>query len=205
MRHSLLRIVGVALALGTHTSSAQTTFRRADIDSTGQLHILLSNGHVIQPSKDSDQVAVEQVTVSADHRMVGWVALYPNCCTSYPIPLRLVLLRTDGGRTVISNALPIWQWAFATDRRSVVIRQAPVHGAAPMSYEQRDIRTGRLIAEAQMDSTTPPSALPAWVRPAMPRPAPLPSSQFKLSVRSSQVGRVTASTMSNCSSPQLKP
>ena len=174
MRRSLLLLVGVAFALGAHTSFAQATFRRADIDSTGQLRIFLSNRHVIRPPKDSDQVAVEQITVSVDHRTVGWVVLFPNCCTSYPIPLKLVLLRTDGGRTVISNELPIWQWAFAADRRSVVIRQAPVHGAAPMGYEQRDIWTGRLIADVQMDSATPPAALPAWVRAAMPRRAPLP-------------------------------
>ena len=174
MRHSPLLIVGVALALRTHTSSAQRTYRRVDVDSTGQLRLVLSNKHVIRPPKDSDQVAFEQVTMSADRRIVGWVALYPNCCTSYPVPLKLVLLRMDGGRTAISNALPIWQWAFAADGQSVVIRQAPIHGAAPMSYERRDIRTGRLIATAQTDSTTLPKALPAWVRAAMPRQEPLP-------------------------------
>src|SRR5829696_4909953 len=148
MRHSPLLVVVVALALRTHTSSAQRTYRRADIDSSGELRIVLSTNRVIRPSKDSNQVAFDQVTMSADHRIVGWVALYPNCCTSYPIPLRLVLLRADGGRTVIGNDLPIWQWAFAADGRSVAIRQAPVHGAAPMYYERRDIRTGRVIATA---------------------------------------------------------
>jgi hypothetical protein len=175
MRLSPLLIVGVALALGSHASSAQRTYRRAHVDSMGQLRIVLSNNRVIRPSKDSGQVGFEQVTLSADRRTVGWVALYPNCCTSYPIPLRLVLLRADGGRTVISNELPIWQWAFAADGRTVAIRQAPVHGAAPMFYEQRDIRTGRLVATATTDSTPPPSALPVWARDVMPRQAPLPA------------------------------
>jgi hypothetical protein len=168
MRNSPLVIACVALGLGTHTSSAQRAYRRADIDSTGQLRIVLATNHVIRPSKDSDQVAFEQVALSADHRIVGWVALFPNCCTSYPIPLKLVLLRIDGSRTVISNALPIWQWAFAPDGKNVVIRQAPVHGGAPMSYELRAIRTGRLIAAAQMDSATR-TALPPWARAAIPR------------------------------------
>ena|SRR5215204_5273168 len=174
MRLSPLLIVGVALALGSHTSSAQRTYRRAHVDSMGQLRIMLSNNRVIRPSKDSGQVGFEQVTMSADRRTVGWVALYPNCCTSYSIPLRLVLLRADGGRTVISNELPIWQWAFAADGRTVAIRQAPVHGAAETSYERRDIRTGRLLATAQSDSATPPSALPVWARQAMPKRGPLP-------------------------------
>ena len=174
MRRSPLLIVGVALALGAHMASAQRTVRRADLDSSGRLRIVLSRGEVIRPSKDSDQVAFEQIAVSADRRTVGWVALHPNCCTSYPIPLKLVLLRADGGRTVISNELPIWQWAFTDDGRSVAIRQAPVHGAAPTSYERRDIRTGYLMATAMGDSTSRAAALPAWARGAMPRRASSP-------------------------------
>jgi hypothetical protein len=175
MRLSPLLIVGVALALGAHTSFAQATYRRADIDSTGQVRIVLSSNRVIRPSRDSGQVGFEQVAMSADHRIVGWVGIYPNCCTSYPIPLRLVLLRAGGGRTVINNDLPIWQWAYSADGRSVAIRQAPVHFAAMTSYERRDIRTGRLLATAQSDSTKPPSALPVWARDVMQRQAPLPA------------------------------
>src|SRR5262245_62715246 len=162
-------VVGIALVAGTDTASAQQTYRRADIDSTGQLRILLSTGHVLRPPKDSDQVSFDQVALSADHRIVGWVADYPNCCTSYPIPLKLVLLRTGGARTVIHNGRPIWQWAFAANGRSVVIRQAPVHGAGPVNYELRDIRTGRVIATVQTEAdSTPSTAFPQWVRPVLP-------------------------------------
>jgi hypothetical protein len=172
-KHGILAlIVGFALALGTHASPAQRTFSTADVDATGQLRIVRSNTRVIRPAADSGQVGFEQVAMSADHRTVGWVALYPNCCTSYPIPLALVLLRTDGRRTVISNEFPIWQWAFVGDGRSVVIRQAPVHGAAPTFYERRDVRTGRVLATARAD-TSAPEALPAWVRGAMPKRAPV--------------------------------
>jgi hypothetical protein len=168
-RASVHLIVGGALALGTRTASAQPTYRRADVDSTGQLRILLSNARVIQPPRDSGQVSFGQAALSADHRIVGWVALYPNCCTSYPIPLELVLLRLDGRRTVISNSLPIWQWAFARDGRNVVIRQGPVHGAAPLHYELRDLRTGRWKATAQIPTNSGRrTALPQWVRDAMP-------------------------------------
>ena len=169
MHNGTVLIVCIGLALGSRPSSAQRTVRHADIDSTGQLRIVLSDKRVISPPKDSTQVTFEQLAISADHRVAGWVALYPNCCTTYPIPLRLVLLRADGGRTVIGNDMPIWQWAFAADGRSVVIRQAPVHGAAPTSYERRDIRTGRVTATAVADSSFDP-ALPAWARVAQPSP-----------------------------------
>ena len=168
-----LLIAWGGLALVTHTSTAQTTFHRADVDSTGQLRIVLSNQRTIRPPKDSDQVAFEQVSLSSDHRAVGRVALYPNCCTTYPIPMKLVLLRVDGGRTVIASEMPIWQWGFAADGRSVVIREAPLHGDAPMFYELHDMRTGRLIASAETDSSSH-AALPPWARAAMKREPPLP-------------------------------
>ena len=168
-----LRVVALALVVAAHASAAQATFRRADVDSAGQLRIMLSNDRVIRPSKDSGQVGVEQVALSRDHRTVGWAALYPNCCTSYPIPLELVLLRSTGARTVIRGDLPVWQWGFAADGKSVVIREAPVHGAAPAVYERRDIRTGHVIATVTVDSTArAPATLPEWARVAMPRRAP---------------------------------
>jgi hypothetical protein len=103
--------------------------------------------------------------------MVGWVALYPNCRTSYPIPLELVLLGSGRRRTVISNGSPIWRWAFSANGRNVVIRQAPVHGDAPDHYELHEIATGRLIATAERDRSRP-GVLPEWARPAAPRQAP---------------------------------
>jgi len=168
----LALVVGVALALRPHASPAQGTFRSANVDAAGQLRIVRSNAEVVRPAADSGQVGFEQVALSTDHRIVGWVALYPNCCTSYPIPLTLVLLHSDGRRTVISDELPVWQWAFAADGRSVVIRQAPVHGAAPTFYERRDVRTGRVLATAQADSSTR-EPLPEWVRGAMRKRAPM--------------------------------
>jgi hypothetical protein len=171
MRNYPLLIACGGLALVSHTSTAQTTFRRANVDSTGQLRIVLSNQHTISPARASDQVAFEQVSLSSDRRVVGWVGLYPNCCTTYPIPMNLVLLRVDGGRTVIATDMTVWQWGFAPDGRSVVIRQAPLHGDAPMFYELHDMRTGRLIATAETDSASH-AALPSWTRAAMKRDPP---------------------------------
>jgi hypothetical protein len=161
MRISSILFLCVALLLRVPASSAQTTIRQAVLDSTqGQLRIVLSNNHVIEPAKDSDQVGFAQVAVSSDHRIVGWVSLYKNCCTSYPIPLELVLLSASGRRTVIQNTLPIWEWSFEPGGHNVVIRQAPVHGDAPERYERHDISTGRLLASATSDS----NPLPSWTR-----------------------------------------
>jgi hypothetical protein len=159
-------IVCALSALATRAVTAQQVYRRAVVDSAGRLRIERADHRVIEPSKDSAQVGFDQPAVSRDHRTVGWLALYPNCCTTYPIPLELVLLRANGRRTTIAADLPIWQWGFASDGRSVVLRQAPVHGAAPETYERRDITTGRVTATAVADSQTP-AVLPAWVRDAI--------------------------------------
>jgi hypothetical protein len=169
-RTSRLVILCGALALPA-ASAAQTTYRRAELDSASQLRIVLSNGEILRPAKDSDQVGFEQVAISPDHRIVGWVALYPNCCTTYPIPLALVLLRPGGQRTEIANAYPIWRWAFTADGQHVAIRQAPVHGDTPTAYELREIVTGRLIASARADSGGS-SVLPAWTRLVTPPKSP---------------------------------
>lgn len=180
VRHPRLRkltiLIGCAVFVFARETAAQRTIQQANVDSMGRVRIVLSDKRVISPPQDSGQVGVEQLAVSTDRRIVGWLALYPNCCTTYPIPLELVLLRAGGGRTVIANASPIWQWAFTADGRSVVIRQAPVHGPAPMYLERRDIRTGRVTATATVDSST--RSVPVWARRAMPAQAPSPPQSY---------------------------
>jgi hypothetical protein len=171
MAKSLVFVASAALLLGTRTAWAQARFRQADLDSTGQPRVVLSTRKILRPPRDSNQVAFGHVALSRDRRTVGWVALYPNCCTSYPIPLELVLLGPEGRRTVVSNGSPIWQWSFSANGRNVVIRQAPVHGDAPDHYELREIATGRLIAAAERDGSRP-GVLPEWARAAAPRQAP---------------------------------
>src|SRR5690349_3172757 len=113
IRKPVTIVACVALALGPTPTPAQASYRRAELESTGQLRIVVSTNKVLRPPKDSDQAAFGQVALSRDRRMVGWVALYPNCCTSYPIPLKLVLLGAGARRIVISNGSPVWQWAFS--------------------------------------------------------------------------------------------
>ena len=163
MFRSLGIVLCVAAALAGRESVAQQIYRRADVDSTDQLRIVLSDGRTIRPPKDSDQVAFGQVAISPDRRTVGWVALFRNSDTTYPIPLTLVLLTAGAERTVVSNGLPIWQWSFLADGRKVAIRQSPVHGAAPDHYELRDIQTGSLVSSFDADSAHA-GDIPAWAR-----------------------------------------
>ena len=146
---------------------AQTTYRRAAIDTTGQLRLITSGGKSIAPPKDSGQVGFESALVSDDRRSVGWLALYPNCCTTYPIPLKLVVRTPGRVRVFDGSGFPIWRWAFIDDAKLIAYRQAPVHGDAPAHYELRDLETGKLIDQFDLlarDPSATPSTLPLWVR-----------------------------------------
>jgi hypothetical protein len=162
LRGLLLGCGVVASTLVAGTSNAQT-YGRADIDAHGQLLIVTSTGREIRPAPDSGQAGIDRVAISPDGRAVGWLVLFPNCCTTYPIPLKLVLLVAGKRRTISGNGLPVWEWKFSEDGQYVAIRQAPVHGDAPQHYELRDVRSGRLVDSFEAGSKRGRSP-PPWVR-----------------------------------------
>jgi hypothetical protein len=51
--------------------------------------IVTTAGRTIEPIKDSEQVGFAKPQISPDGGAVGWLAEYPNCRTSYPVPLKL--------------------------------------------------------------------------------------------------------------------
>jgi len=86
---SLCALVWLALA---SASAAVETYGKAEVDpGGGQLRIVTTYGREIVPPKDREQAGFEKPAISGDRTAVGWLALYPNCWTSYPIPLKLVV------------------------------------------------------------------------------------------------------------------
>jgi hypothetical protein len=161
MLRSLSMLGLVTATLIAAESPAQTTYRRAELDANGQLVVTPYGGRAIPAPRDSGQVAFSQVAISPDRSAVGWTALHPNCCTTYPVPLELVILRGGKTNAIVGNGLPIWRWRFSADGRRVALRQGPVHGG-PMHYELRDIRTGHLVGS--VDSNDDTARLPRWAR-----------------------------------------
>jgi hypothetical protein len=163
---SIALISAFAGALASSTALAQLTYRRAELERGGQLRLTTSTGRAIRPPKDSDQVAFAQIAISPDRQAVGWLALYPNCCTTYPVPLKLVVLMAGTARTFGDNELPIWRWSFSANGRRVAFVQAPAHGAGIGHYELRDIRSGREVSsfDAIPDTSDAPVGLPRWAR-----------------------------------------
>jgi len=169
-RHRGRRRFPVAIALAFYgilgllgACSKHETFQHANLDASGELRAVTSTGRILQVPQLGGQAGVEQIVLSPNHQALGWLSLYPNAGTTYPIPLALTVLRPDAAKTTIKADLPIWQWAFASNDKQVVLREAPVHGSAPTHYELRDARTGTLVASADVDAS-PSSKPPAWAR-----------------------------------------
>jgi hypothetical protein len=160
----MLMIAGFALLplAAPLAGQAPETYDTVLVDPSGDLHIVTRDGRQIAPSKDSDQVGFDQAAISPDRLAVGWLALFPNCCTSYPIPLKLVVYSSGRVYTFVGTGLPVWRWRFDSTNTQVVFYQETVHGGMGGHYELRDITTGRLVAQYEPhDAGTPPP----WVRP----------------------------------------
>jgi hypothetical protein len=136
----------ILLALASPCSAADR-YVGAMVDETGQLRIFTSDGRAIVLPKKPEQVGFDRIAISQDGGTVGWVALYPNCCTSYPIPLELVVYSGGEPRTFTGSGLPVWQWHFTAGGKQVAFEQETVHGGLGIHYELRDVASGRLISE----------------------------------------------------------
>src|SRR5882672_2318993 len=131
---SLLVAVCVTGVMAFGSAFAATeTYVRATVNESG-LRIMTSTGKTIvakpitRRNTFGKQVGFDRVAISPDGRVVGWVALFPNCCTSYPIPLALVLYSNGKTRTMTGIDLPIWRWCFEANSTQVAFEQETVHG-----------------------------------------------------------------------------
>lgn len=154
----LLLLIQVSLSAATETYVATL------IDSTGQLHITTKHKRQIVPKRDSDQTGFSDAKIAPDYHAVGWLALYPNCCTSYPIAMKLVVLTNGQQHDFAGSGLPISRWCFWMQGKQVAFEQETVHGSMGIHYELRDLETGELVDKYEPDAN--PSGItkpPKWV------------------------------------------
>jgi TonB family protein len=123
------------------------TYVRALIDKSGQLLILNSDAKETVMQKDSEQVGFDKIAISEDGHSVGWLTLYPNPGTSYPIPLTLKIYSNGDLHEFTGGGLPIFDWHFTAGGKQVACESETLHGGFGIHYELREVATGRLIAE----------------------------------------------------------
>jgi hypothetical protein len=181
----LLAVALVAPHAAAQTSRSRSappaspeTYESVDIDADGNLRILTSDQRTVIVPKRSvpakagelvrEQTAFEKPVISDDRRAVGAPAMFENCCTSYDIPLQLVVY-SNGKTHRFEGGLAIFDWHFSDGGRRVVFSQQTVHFSCSIHWELRDIASETLVAAADIpepcgQNPDPPKVkVPSWV------------------------------------------
>jgi hypothetical protein len=120
---------------------------RVYIDSEGALHLVDAAGRDAKVSKEKDQVAFSSPQVAGDNQTVGWLAEFPNCCTSYPIPMTLVIYRDGKIIQQLKPGMMIVDWRFRVGGRQVAFCTNTVHGDSAPHCELYDVNSAKLLEE----------------------------------------------------------
>src|SRR5262245_60791827 len=86
------------------------TYQSASVDENGNLAIVRTDGMKVVIRKQGDQRSFAEPRISPDSTVVAAQALFPNCCTSYDLPLQLVLYSQGRERRLMGSDLPIFEW-----------------------------------------------------------------------------------------------
>jgi hypothetical protein len=169
-------IAAGSIDLVTAQQQREEIYATANVGNDGDLHIMTTNGREIVVAKSDDnrfvetqQAYFEKPELSDNQRAVGSRAFYRNCCTSYEIPLALVVYADGRTHRFTGSGLPIFLWHFADDGTMVAFGQEPVHFGCSVHYELREIRSERLIDSADVpepcgqDPNPQPVKVPEWV------------------------------------------
>ena len=145
--------------------AAEPAYRSAWVDNSGQLHIVLSSGKEVLPRKADGQVSFGDPVISADHRTVAWLALYPDPTPGYdypldPIPSALVIFRSDRVLHTFSTGQIFWDWEFQDGDKRVAYSAGPMHGGAAECV-LRDVDSGNIVARWSVRSGGEP---PEWAQ-----------------------------------------
>lgn len=184
-------LVGVCLSVGTsgQSTKAQTktksTPQNAEItrffieepkeDSgyeTGPLHIIYGDGTEIVKSLPPLKASTEKETVfnavgfsdvqlAEDRQTLGWTINVENCCTSYSIPLRVVVFRHKQVLHTFRQGQMVWSWMFVQGGKQIAVVVGPTHGTDVGDNRLYDVKTGKLISETwDNENTQPPKPDP---------------------------------------------
>jgi hypothetical protein len=145
----LLLLAGI-LSIQAPWASAQSknsiSIRKAYIGSRGNIHIVLSDGKDIKIPKQKDEVNSTSLVVADDKQSAGWVVNSPNnCCTSYPIPLMLMIYQPGRPFLRLGGGMPVWSWRFRNGGKQVAFYTNTVHGDYSPHYELHSLPGGRLL------------------------------------------------------------
>lgn len=144
---------------------------------TGPLHIIYSNGtesvQTLPPLKAStdkemvfNAVGFSGVELAQDRQTLGWTINVENCCTSYSIPLSVVVFQHKQVLHTFRQGEMVWGWMFLEGGKQVAVVYGPTHGPEVGDYRLYDVKTGKLLSEVSGDADTQSlkSDAPEWAK-----------------------------------------
>jgi hypothetical protein len=150
---ALLPGVCVPLAVPGRTPVVEKAYVGVD----GSVHILVTgqDGKVVP--KEKDQVGSGELRIADDKKTVGWLAEYENCCTSYAIPLKLVIYRDGKVRQRLGDGMMIYDWRFWEGGTQAAFCSGTVHGDSGGHCELHDASSGRTLdtLDGHLDGDSP--------------------------------------------------
>ncbi len=189
-------LIGVSVSIGALSQSAATQARVRNVSSaaditkffleepkpgsgyeTGPLHIIYGDGaeivKTLPPMRTSTKeeavfnaVGFSGIQLAADRQTLGWTVNVENCCTSYSIPLSLVVFRNRRVLHTFEQGQMIWSWMFVQGGERVAVVFGPTHGSEIGDYRLYNVTTGKLISEVWGDAQTQAleSNAPEWAK-----------------------------------------
>ena len=146
---------------------------------TGPLHIIYSDGTEIlqtlpplKPSTDKEivfnAVGFSGVELAQDRQTLGWTINVQNCCTSYSIPLSVVVFQHKQVLHTFDQGQMVWSWMFLEGGKQVAVVFGPTHGPEVGDYQLYDVQTGKLTSEVWGDADTQSlkTDAPGWAKQA---------------------------------------
>src|SRR5437763_13068330 len=141
-------------------SAPKCPVKRAYVDAgTGRVHILYTGLKDVEISPEKDQVGADPPVIAPDHEIVGWTVQVPNCCTSYPIPIALVLFKCGKVIQRIADGMMVYKWSFLKNGQQVAVSTGTVHGMQGIHLSLYNTLTGKLLKRWHGDETDIP---PRW-------------------------------------------
>ena len=135
-----------------------STFQKVYIGTDTLAHVVTRDGTDHAIPAEPEQVAVSDPRLSPDRRVAGWQVEQDNCCTSYPIPTRLVLHSRNAHR-VLANGQMIYGWCFVPATAAVAVSSGTVHGMQGQNITLYSTRSGKQLKQWSGDEQAKP---PAW-------------------------------------------
>ena len=131
---------------------------------SGPLHIVYGDGTEVvrelrpakaaRPGEDAwNQEGFFDVHLADDKRTIGWIETYGNCCTSYALPLVLVLYRSGKIILHIHQDQILWSWSFRDGAKRVATVWGATHLPQVGDYQLYDVNSGRMLSQVFSDET----------------------------------------------------